>query len=303
MGIKDDLLESDAQFISFREAINIIAKAENCSLELAFNWFKDKGLFDEQIFLKREKNGFAITALYNYFYNADTGKIDYEEKHSENISELTAREQAKIYHTNLLRIFHFEVFRKFDDFIAPKNLDFTEIYGFARKRFYDLLTINKILIHPEQWKEAKSFLPDDKTILLIEDYLAVHNASSEQVLSDRCECKEKIAALEIQLLDAQANLLREKNLRELEKRNLVKQQKLDISGQQLIPAVGQPMHPRTANNAAKIIGALAEMNKLDLTQPQGQANKNIQAALEKLGCSLSKDTVGEWLKMANDQLR
>ena len=63
------------------------------------------------------------------------------------------------------------------------------------------------------------------------------------------------------------------------------------------------LHPRTANNAAKMIGALAEICTLDLTQPQGQANKTIRETLEKLGSSLSKDTVGDWLKQANDQLK
>lgn len=33
------------------------------------------------------------------------------------------------------------------------------------------------------------------------------------------------------------------------------------------------LHSRTANNASKIISALCELNKLDITQPYGDSNK------------------------------
>lgn len=63
------------------------------------------------------------------------------------------------------------------------------------------------------------------------------------------------------------------------------------------------MHPRTANNVSKIIGALCEMNKIDITKPYGAANQLIMAELQRLGCSLSKDVVGEWLKLAHENIK
>ncbi len=58
------------------------------------------------------------------------------------------------------------------------------------------------------------------------------------------------------------------------------------------------LHSRTANNASKIISALCELNKLDITQPYGDSNKEIMAVLERLGTPLSKDVIGDWLKLA-----
>lgn len=55
------------------------------------------------------------------------------------------------------------------------------------------------------------------------------------------------------------------------------------------------LHPRTANNASKIISALCELNGLDITQPYGNSNKEIMGVLDRLGTPLSKDVVGDWL--------
>lgn len=58
---------------------------------------------------------------------------------------------------------------------------------------------------------------------------------------------------------------------------------------------------RTANNAGKIISALAvELLELDITQPYGEANKNIRTAVELQGNTLSDDTVATWLKIAHE---
>ncbi|WP_435337251.1 hypothetical protein [Acinetobacter sp. LH3_13] len=63
------------------------------------------------------------------------------------------------------------------------------------------------------------------------------------------------------------------------------------------------LHPRTANNASKIISALCELNKLDITQPYGDSNKEIMATLERLGTPLSKDVIGDWLKLAHENTK
>lgn len=64
----------------------------------------------------------------------------------------------------------------------------------------------------------------------------------------------------------------------------------------------EPMHPRTANNASKIIAALAsELLKMDLTQPfSNDSNGKIMAAIEKQGNTVSKDVIADWLKLAHE---
>lgn len=63
------------------------------------------------------------------------------------------------------------------------------------------------------------------------------------------------------------------------------------------------LHTRTANNASKIISALCELNGLDLTKPFGDANKTIMETLERLDAPLSKDVIGEWLKLAHENTK
>lgn len=58
---------------------------------------------------------------------------------------------------------------------------------------------------------------------------------------------------------------------------------------------------RTANNASKIILAMAECLGWDLSKPfADETNGKIREILEKQGNALSKDTVGKWLKQAYD---
>lgn len=58
---------------------------------------------------------------------------------------------------------------------------------------------------------------------------------------------------------------------------------------------------RTANNASKIILAMAELLQWDLSKPfSDETNGKIREILEKQGNALSKDTVGQWLKQAYD---
>ncbi len=65
----------------------------------------------------------------------------------------------------------------------------------------------------------------------------------------------------------------------------------------------QELHPRTANNAGKIISALAsELLKMDITKPNSKdSNGKIQQAIERQGNTLSKDVIAHWLKIAHEQ--
>ncbi len=63
----------------------------------------------------------------------------------------------------------------------------------------------------------------------------------------------------------------------------------------------QPLHLRSANNASKIIAALAsELLKMDITKPYANdSNGAIKSAIERQGNTLSKDIIGYWLELAH----
>lgn len=65
------------------------------------------------------------------------------------------------------------------------------------------------------------------------------------------------------------------------------------------------IHPRTANTASKIIGALAiEMLGMDLSKPYSDStNGKIKKALDKMGVEVSTDTIAYWLKLAFDNTK
>ena len=77
---------------------------------------------------------------------------------------------------------------------------------------------------------------------------------------------------------------------------------VDDKNQRLTAENDQPLHPRTANNASKIIAALtSELLSIDLTQPYAtNSNGRIQRAIEKQGNSVSKDVIAYWLKLAHE---
>lgn len=63
----------------------------------------------------------------------------------------------------------------------------------------------------------------------------------------------------------------------------------------------EKLHPRTANNASKIILAMAELLKWNLSKPYAkETNGKIVEILERHSNKLSKDIVADWLKQAYD---
>lgn len=78
--------------------------------------------------------------------------------------------------------------------------------------------------------------------------------------------------------------------------------KIELLEQKAISSNDEPMHPRTANNASKIIAALtSELLNMDLTQPfASDSNGKIMKAIEKQGNTISKDVIADWLKLAHE---
>lgn len=116
-----------------------------------------------------------------------------------------------------------------------------------------------------------------------EQVVALLNAGKLTDKEHLAEALNKIATLEKQLEKATSNT-----------RNTEKQSTLEAE---------ETLHPRTANNAAKIISALAsELLKMDITQPYSKdVNGKIKAAIERQGNSISKDVIADWLKLAHEQ--
>lgn len=78
--------------------------------------------------------------------------------------------------------------------------------------------------------------------------------------------------------------------------------KLKEEKQKVLEDNDQVMHPRTANNAGKIIAALtSELLQMDLTQPfSAESNGRIRAAIERQGNTLGKSAVAYWLELAHE---
>ena len=193
MGIRQDLEESDSKFISISEAITLLAKLEGCSETLAFNWMIDKKIYDNQILLFRELESVSISSFYED--DAYRSEADLEEgEYSEHI------ERKKTF-LNTLEL-KYSVNKSLDNSVLMRDL---LQYGFARKRFYDTLTVNNIYIHPTEWEKAKSFF-DSEPALTIEEYLAYHQAPTIEELESR-----NSSLLEVANLKAEIESLRKEN--------------------------------------------------------------------------------------------
>lgn len=96
--------------------------------------------------------------------------------------------------------------------------------------------------------------------------------------------------LEIQALEKELEFIKSENT-QLEKQL----QNLGVSRND------EELHPRTANNASKIILAMAELLKWNLSKPYAkETNGKIIEILEKHSNKLSKDIVAYWIKQAYD---
>lgn len=59
---------------------------------------------------------------------------------------------------------------------------------------------------------------------------------------------------------------------------------------------------KTRNKVSILIAVLCELNKLDITKPQGKPNQLILDQASKLKAPLGKDFVGTWLKLAKENI-
>lgn len=126
-------------------------------------------------------------------------------------------------------------------------------------------------------------------------------------IRERKELNEKLTAEQVKASRSQ-NIdpdVYDMTLKQLAKKdNEIKdlKSKLEILEQKAVSNNDKPMHPRTSNNASKIIAALtSELLNMDLTQPfANDSNGKIMAAIEKQGNTVSKDVIAHWLKLAHE---
>lgn len=126
-----------------------------------------------------------------------------------------------------------------------------------------------------------------------------------KLFEENIELKKRVNLSQKNINDIEVLNLKE----ELAKANdLLEKQSIQISNLQnananLIAPNDKKLPPRTANNASKIISALAsELLEMDLTKPYAdETNGTIKSAIEKQGNSLGKDKIADWLKLAHDQ--
>ena len=191
MGIKQDLEESDSQFISIHESINFLSKLERCSDALAINWMIDKKVYDDQILLFRELESVSISSFYDDgHYRDKSGFEDGEyDPHTEKKNTLVAQLKTFLTIGSLSQSPAKDALR----------------YGFARKRFYDTLTVNGVYIAPSEWERAKSFF-DDEPALTLSEYLQYHQAHTLEDLE-----KRQALLSEVEELRTANELLRQEN--------------------------------------------------------------------------------------------
>lgn len=137
------------------------------------------------------------------------------------------------------------------------------------------------------------------------------NGNARIVLELNKQNKELIASLNELYANAENNEVSSLLIELEDKRTQIgKQEKriqdllmeIEDNKRQITADNDQPLHPRTANNASKIIAALtSELLKMDLTQPfANDSNGKIMAAIEKQGNTISKDVIANWLKLAHE---
>jgi hypothetical protein len=241
--------------------------------------------------------------MLNYFYNKESNFVDFipEGDDQEIEKETIVRNKINmgIYCLNLKKLIKKEDLSKFD---GGHELS---CIGFARKRLYDTLTVNGVYIPPERWAKAKSFLPDDESVLTVEDYLNAHGAKTIECLEKRNDCeKERIE------LKTKNDILTLENSRLT---NLINGHESQISGYEshkfkqylseresgvLEEVTTKKLTTKEDDSLVSILHILSHMQKIDLSN-QAQMYKILSDyATTNRFVIPSKGSVVKFLKMA-----
>ncbi|MDY6460750.1 hypothetical protein [Acinetobacter faecalis] len=132
-------------------------------------------------------------------------------------------------------------------------------------------------------------------ILQIQDSISLEPLSIQQTEPNIENLNSEITQLRklVAEKNAEINMLQKEN-KSIKK---ITESQLEQSPQQEIP------NSKTRNKVSILIAVLCELNKLDITQHHGEPNALILDQAFKLKASLGKDFVGNWLKLAQENIK
>lgn len=132
-------------------------------------------------------------------------------------------------------------------------------------------------------------------ILQIQDSISLGPLSIQQTEPNIENLNSEITQLRklVAEKNAEINMLQKEN-KSIKK---ITESQLEQSPQQEIP------NSKTRNKVSILIAVLCELNKLDITQHHGEPNALILDQAFKLKASLGKDFVGNWLKLAQENIK
>jgi hypothetical protein len=320
VGIKEDLAESNSQFISILDSIKLISECENFDFVLSLNWFVDKVYTYISLFLERKEFSTRVLNNLHYVYPMESHLED--DRAIYIMHPMTSEERGNYFNGYVdgcenedkykaaLDVRKIEQAYLKDPKLIEQHNDFKPLreLGFGRKQYYDILTtMFFILIPPDEFKQAKSFIPTEENEPLdFRYYLKIHGALSEDNLRARCEANMGLIQTKRNLLESE----KQKYNLELENSELKTTiDRLTAENERLNQVVQLKLKPTTKNqldakekqSIGKIIKVISSMANLETNTPF-KAHGIMQAHADLHGLELpNKDTVAPFLKMANEE--
>lgn len=269
------------QFISFYDSVLYLGEPKDEAFLFIVNILENKGVYFELT-----HNGLEEVQLQNDNDKEDTKYIAYS-------MELTIKDLSE------------QIFRNDIDYDGISHR-----VGFSKKRFLEMLVDMGFLIDQNELINAQS--PD---LVFHDNCFEVDYYTYEMIVNERDELRQRLehskptdSQLSQKLTDLNAQLTtadnkiasQAKEITDLRAR--IAELEANEASQSDTPTDSEPLHPRAANNASKIISALAsELLGMDLTQPYADdTNGRILKAVEIQGNTLSKDTIAYWLRQAHE---
>ena len=227
--------------------------------------------------------------IYSYLMNSnDFLEIDfYEESYNDGIFQIVKFEKKNVEYDDVI-----SNTRDIVESIAAGNRisDFNDYY-WKKSEILDLESIKRIGLNDDNFEKYRKATQYNPTLHL-------------KLVDENEDLKKRLNSLRENMTDTVFLDLKEE-LEKVKQLNKIQEQHIaDLQSSRLSVSPNDTNLPsRTANNASKIISALAsELLGMDLTRPYSdETNGKIREAIEKQGNKLGNDKIADWLKLAHDQ--
>nr|WP_144917585.1 hypothetical protein [Moraxella osloensis] len=227
--------------------------------------------------------------IYSYLMNSnDFLEIDfYEESYNDGIFQIVKFEKKNVEYDDVI-----SNTRDIVESIAAGNRisDFNDYY-WKKSEILDLESIKRIGLNDDNFENYRKATQYNPTLHL-------------KLVDENEDLKKRLNSLRENMTDTAFLDLKEE-LEKVKQLNKIQEQHIaDLQSSRLSVSPNDTNLPsRTANNASKIISALAsELLGMDLTRPYSdETNGKIREAIEKQGNKLGNDKIADWLKLAHDQ--